>query len=136
MNRHQRRQAEREARRREKHPHPTSGPIELAPGGRMQFTGEYERADGASGPLPPKVPGEHRWMLLSWYAITEDAVRNEADGGGERTYLDHRNRLGVAIGCFDCEQQYPEEIGPGTRCPAGAELESGLYVPGSGEQLR
>lgn len=77
---------------------------------------------GAAGRLPPKEEGRHRWIATAGYVLREEFVANELRRqAGEDTpdvILDHESRFSFAIGCYDCEQPFPE-IRPGTVCPAG-----------------
>lgn len=66
--------------------------------------------------LPPKRPGEHRWIALAMWSITADQAAHADDV--DRTHLlDHENLLSLAIGCYDCEAPLGE-IRPGSPCPA------------------
>lgn len=53
------------------------------------------------------------------YSVTDESVRGEMDGTGQ-TYLDHETRIGMNLGCYDCEQQYPD-VTPDTVCPAAGD---------------
>lgn len=101
-----------ERRRRQRAGLPVPTPV-------VTETGQYDQ--GAMAELPPKRKGRHRWIALVGYVVTEDAVLNEqrtqADGVMRPNYLDHENRFSFHLGCWDCEQQFPE-IRAGTRCPA------------------
>lgn len=81
-------------------------------------TGEFAPAQ-RDRDLPPKVPGEHRWIATTAFILTDDDVRTEMraqDGSGERQYLDNRNLFFIGIGCYDCELPLGE-IEPGSHCP-------------------
>jgi hypothetical protein len=68
--------------------------------------------EGASGKLPDKVPGKHRWMVAASYSIRADEVELAMDG--EQIHLDHETRFSLVIGCFDCEQPY--QLAKGQPC--------------------
>lgn len=77
-------------------------------------TGLYEPADTKVQELPPKVPGKHRWIVATAYSVAEDQLTAAFEGAD--AYFDHENRVSLGIGCWDCEQEYPE-IQPGSFCP-------------------
>lgn len=104
MNRAERRRQERLERKR----------VRVGPGVVESIPGVYDQGRTAS--LPPKQPGKHRWILTCSYVVTEESVRGEMDGTGE-SYLDHETRFAMGLGCWDCEQPYPD-ITPDTICPA------------------
>jgi hypothetical protein len=64
--------------------------------------GGYDQ--GAIGKLPEKQTGRHRWIVITTYTIT-DGQAAAADAGA-RVNLDHENRIGIQVGCLDCEGEY------------------------------
>lgn len=83
--------------------------------------GLYDTGTGTE--LPPKIPGRHRWVVVCGYTITEPTVTAMASGQPVSTFLDHENRFSIAMGCLDCEQQWPDIL-PGSYCPDGPEREA------------
>lgn len=110
MNRRQRRADARKTPRVDRGVHVGPRIVEDVPG-------KYDQ--GAQGRLAAKIPGKHRWMILAAYAVSEDSVWAEVNGDGGATYLDHETRFSLSLGCWDCEQQFPD-IDPSTSCPAEA----------------
>ena len=106
MNRQQRRKAER-------------GRVRVGPGVVESIPGAYDQ--GSAATLPPKVAGRHRWIITAAYLVTEESVANEeraqAEGSFTPSFLDHETRFALNLGCWDCEQPWPE-IKAGSRCPA------------------
>lgn len=74
-----------------------------------------EPAEKMSGRLPEKQPGIHRWVAMATYTLTDGQARM-AGVSGARVNLDSKNRLGVDIGCVDCEEPYGAV--KNVRCPA------------------
>lgn len=64
--------------------------------------GGYDQ--GAAGRLPDKEPARHRWIVIATYSITPSQA--SAAGNGARVNLDHENRVGLHVGCLDCEGSY------------------------------
>lgn len=73
---------------------------------------EYDQ--GAMGKPPDKVAGQHRWIVLATYVISNGQAA--AAESGARVNLDHENRIGLHTGCLDCEGEYNEV--KGKPCPA------------------
>lgn len=65
----------------------------------------YTPGSGGKGRLPPKVAGEHRWVAMATFTLTQGQARM-AGVAGARVNLDEKNRLGVELGCIDCEEPY------------------------------
>jgi len=67
------------------------------------------------GARPPKPrPGEHLWIMIGMWRITDPARTKAA---GERVLLDGENLLTVeGPGCFVCEQSWSPEV-EAKRCP-------------------
>lgn len=70
---------------------------------------------GASGKLPPKQKGQHRWIATAVYTISDEDAR-AAHFRHRDVLLDHEVRLDVMIGCLDCEEPYT--LARKVPCPA------------------
>lgn len=68
--------------------------------------------------LNPKVPGEHRWVAVGSWVLSDDAVAGAMDPDLQK-FLDSENLMSLSIGCWDCEKPLGE-VKPGSRCPAPA----------------
>lgn len=66
--------------------------------------------------LPAKRPGEHRWVAMGTWVVTNVTGMLDPD---QMKLLDHENLMGLGLGCWDCEQPLGQ-IEPGSLCPAGA----------------
>lgn len=66
-------------------------------------------------PMPDKVRGKHRWIVVATYAVSSAALRGSRRG--EQVHLDMENLVYLVDGCIDCEQPYPAP----EPCPAGDE---------------
>jgi len=75
---------------------------------------ETEYDQGCAGKPPAKVTGQHRWIVLATYTITNGQAL--AAESGSAVHLDHENRIGMHTGCLDCEGEYHEVRGK--PCPA------------------
>lgn len=82
--------------------------------------------------LPPKVNGEHRWIVTVGHSLP--ATRAAAFASGARVTLDNDSMFMIEIGCYDCEQPYSDAL---PRCPGDfdtrAELDHAVVlgaVPG------
>lgn len=64
-----------------------------------------ESAENSIGRLPPKGKGEHRYVAMATYTLTPGQARM-AGVPDARVNLDASNRIGVDIGCLDCEKPY------------------------------
>lgn len=64
--------------------------------------------------LPPKDPGEHRWIAIATYTVT--AGQAAAASAGSQVKLGPHNLISLGIGCVDCEVEWPAPA----RCTAGA----------------
>jgi hypothetical protein len=60
--------------------------------------------EGASGKLPDKVPGQHRFMVAASYSVSAEELALAIEG--EQMHLDHETRFSLVMGCLDCEQDY------------------------------
>lgn len=69
--------------------------------------------------LPPKRPGEHRWIATGAWVLTPEAVERAHDPDTLK-FLDHENLMHLSIGCWDCEQPLGA-IEVGSRCPAAGD---------------
>jgi hypothetical protein len=88
----------------------------------LEHTWSYERVK-PTGQLSPKKHGEHRWVVICTYGVSEASMRTAGDPGAVNL-LDHENLVAAQAGCYDCEQALGT-IKPGSWCPAG----SGLVIP-------
>lgn len=78
--------------------------------------------------LPPKEPGVHRWIVLVQHTVT--AGQADALAGGWDVPLGPHNRVGVDVGCVDCEGEWGHAVDP---CPADAAPElDDVTAPPSG----
>lgn len=64
--------------------------------------------------LPPKIPGEHRWIAAVSYSITTGQAA--AAHAGSAVKLGPHNTVTQGVGCVDCEEEWPAT----TRCAAAA----------------
>jgi hypothetical protein len=53
--------------------------------------------------FPKKVMGQHRWMAMATYVLSEDEARKAQLG--EYVLLDPPHLASVMVGCLDCEEQ-------------------------------
>jgi len=83
--------------------------------GQSEYVSPEQLAGLAASPMPPKIPGHHRWIAVAMYAVTEHEMLDTTASA----HLDTRNLAGVHFGCWDCEQPLGL-IQPGTHCPADA----------------
>jgi hypothetical protein len=70
----------------------------------LRDQGIYDAGD--LGKLPPKMPGEHRWVVVAGYALSDTQARKMERG--DDVHLDRENRVYTGTGCFDCEQSYTQ----------------------------
>jgi hypothetical protein len=96
--------------------------------------GRYAKAEAPAPPrsaLPPKVEGRHRWVSLSWHAVTETQVR--AVERGARISPNASTLVAVTVGCYDCHLGYAvaadQPCQPGPPPPAPLEPASPEPVP-------
>jgi hypothetical protein len=78
---------------------------------------QFEAKGGAQ--LPPKIGNEHRWIATAAYVMDVDQVRAAHDPDTLK-FLDEKNLMYLAVGCWDCEQTLGA-IRPDTPCPAPAD---------------
>lgn len=71
--------------------------------------------DGPIPMLPPKVPGEHRWIVEGTYTISAEQAARLAGGVG--ISLDAGMLVLCELGCVDCELGW---IAAPARCTAPA----------------
>jgi hypothetical protein len=64
-------------------------------------------------PMPDKIRGKHRWIVLATYHTTRESLT--AARRGEDVHLDMENLVYLTEGCVDCEQIFPAP----EPCPAG-----------------
>lgn len=64
--------------------------------------------------LPPKVPGEHRWVLLATHTLTTGQAA--AAAAGSQVKIGGHNLVAIDVGCVDCEEGWPAP----QRCTSGA----------------
>jgi hypothetical protein len=62
--------------------------------------------------LPPKVDGEHRWIVTVGHSLP--ATRAAAMASGARVTLDNDSMFMIEVGCYDCEQRHADAL---PRCP-------------------
>ena len=62
--------------------------------------------------LPPKVPGEHRWVIIAVFTIASDQVASATTGSA--VTLTDDNQVESTLGCVDCMQEWPAT----PSCPA------------------
>lgn len=75
---------------------------------------QYEAKPHAQ--LPTKVPGQHRWVAMGSWVLSDNAVSKAMDADTMK-YLDSENLMHLSIGCWDCEQPLGQ-IQHGSHCPA------------------
>lgn len=66
--------------------------------------------------MPAKEEGRHRWVALAQYWLSDTQVI--AAQNGARVNLDKDNRIGLNVGCWDCE--LPHSIAIGMSCESEA----------------
>lgn len=66
-------------------------------------------------PMPDKVRGKHRWIVIATYATSREALAGARRG--DDVHLDQENLVALLEGCIDCEQAWPAP----EPCPAGDE---------------
>jgi hypothetical protein len=71
--------------------------------------------------LPPKVDGEHRWVVTIGHTLP--VTRAAAFASGARVTLDNDSMFEIHIGCYDCEQTYADAL---TRCPGDFDTRADL----------
>lgn len=76
---------------------------------------EAERRFGCLADLPAKLPGQHRWVAISGYTVTNEQANALINATGEPVFFDETNRFTTTLGCYDCEKE-PPEIMPGSTC--------------------
>lgn len=64
--------------------------------------------------LPPKTPGEHRWVALCSFTLTSGQA--SAAAAGSMVKLGPHNMVTQSLGCIDCEAEWPAK----GRCSASA----------------
>ena len=76
--------------------------------------------------LPPKVPGEHRWIAINTHTLTAGQARAAQDGSAVK--LGPHNLVTTSVGCIDCETEWPAP----QRCPdaASPEMDDVTAEPG------
>jgi hypothetical protein len=70
-------------------------------------------------PLPTKVLGEHRWILIAVHTIGEEAIQS-----GHTGKIGKDNLVGFSIGCADCALDRVEAF----RAPCLASAEEAANV--------
>lgn len=59
-------------------------------------------------PLPDIAPGQHLWMVIGMWRITDPAATRDPDG---EVHLDLENLMTLeGPGCFVCEEPYSPEV--------------------------
>jgi hypothetical protein len=72
---------------------------------KIQDTGVAQRVTAGRGEMPPKVPGRHRWIMLTTYAVPDRFVEEVVRGVQHSdVHFDNENRIDTHFGCYDCEQ--------------------------------
>lgn len=71
---------------------------------------------GPEAKLPPKIAGQHRWIALASYTVTEGQAHDIVAGPDRSVALGPHNLVSVGLGCVDCEEQWPVD----GACAAGA----------------
>jgi hypothetical protein len=66
------------------------------------------------GALPPKIAGEHRWIILASYSVTPEEAGLYAESD-EIFELESERLVNAGIGCIDCEASWPDT----SPCEAG-----------------
>lgn len=69
--------------------------------------------------IPPKKPGEHRWIAVGSWFVSDADVKNAYDPQ-YKTFLDSENMFNFGIGCWDCEEPLGV-VEYGSKCPAKGE---------------
>lgn len=67
--------------------------------------------DVQGAPLPAKVAGEHRWLVVARYVVPIPADEIGVDTGVD-TDLVPEDMLDLIVRCHDCDQAWPGENGP------------------------
>lgn len=83
--------------------------VDTSPEATFTFGDTGVEDQGASGALPEKVPGEHRFMVAASYVVSAEELRGAFEG--DQMHLDHESRFALVMGCYDCEQDYEKCVG-------------------------
>lgn len=60
---------------------------------------------GGKAEPPEKKPGQHRWIALASYVLSDEQAAAATDNT-DTVLLDHENRMMTALSCIDCEMPY------------------------------
>jgi hypothetical protein len=83
-----------------------TGPFGLTGTGEFFPAPERER----SRLLEPARPGEHVWITMVTYRVTDETARLAMTQRGHRVNLDMENVAGVYLGCYVCEEIWTERL--------------------------
>lgn len=61
---------------------------------------DYHSPLEARGQLPMKMAGQHRWVVVTLYVVTDNMVEDADNGVG--VYMDSDHLLDVRMMCWDC----------------------------------
>lgn len=67
----------------------------------------YTPSQGADDRLQPRMPGEHVWVSLAAFRLTEESAKAAMVGGGQ-VHLDMENLASINVGCFVCEEPWTQ----------------------------
>lgn len=77
---------------------------------QVKSTGVHVEISGkdARKPLPEPVTGEHQWIVLGVWRVSDPAAAYRPDG---QVLLDRENLLSIeGPGCMACEARYSAEV--------------------------
>lgn len=70
----------------------------------------------ARGQLPMKMAGQHRWVVIVLYSVTDNMVEDTDQGVG--VFMDSEHMLDVRMVCWDCSVYFGTEEAQGI-CTVG-----------------
>lgn len=64
--------------------------------------------DDRRRPLPPKLEGQHRWLMVTAHQVTPGQARAHAQGGHVK--LDDSSLYEIGVACADCQLPYDDVV--------------------------
>lgn len=69
----------------------------------------YAPSKGAEDRLQPRMPGDHVWVSLAAFRLTEESAKAAMTGTGQ-VHLDMENLASLNVGCYVCEQPWSQRL--------------------------
>lgn len=69
----------------------------------------YSPTRGGEDRLEQKRPGEHVWMSIAAFRLTDESARAACTGTGQ-IHLDMENLASINVGCYVCEQPWSQRL--------------------------